>query len=323
MPRPEQIAPDQIQMLKQRLDLREIAAQYTTLRGGREQVGPCPRCGGVDRFHCQADRYFCRQCQPPETGKGRHDVFSFAEFVGLAHGFREAYAVACGWANTMTVASPCHPTPTISKAPAPPDWSMRIDQEMERCAQRLASPQGQLGRAYLAQRRITPETIRTAHLGLAWRMDATGHKGWAIALPWMYADLITAIQYRFIEPQAQRYTRFSYAKYRGETILYTLTRKDTDTVIITEGEFNALALWQATPYDAVSFGSENMTMKTRTALQQVGQTYPQCMIWADKPAVAQTIADTIDRPACLITSHQDANEWLQQGQLSAFIARQK
>jgi len=321
---PEHIDAQAIQTLKRRLDLRVIAAQFTQLHGGREQVGPCPRCGGVDRFHCQADQYFCRQCQPPEAGKGRHDVFSFAEFVGLAHGFREAYAVVCGWANSVPVASqPAQAQPDQAR-PAPAHWQTRLDQEVRRCEQRLYGLQGQLGRTYLTDRQLAPETIHAAHLGMALRMDAEGHKGWAIALPWVYAGVTTAIQYRFLTPRTQRYTRFSYAQYRGETVLYTLPKKATATaVILVEGEFNALSLWQATPFDAVSFGSENLTLKTLSALRQVEQAYPQVYVWADKPAVAQTVADALPRRAVLIQSDQDANEWLQQGQLGEFVARQR
>ena len=94
-------------------------------------------------------------------------------------------------------------------------------------------------------------------------------------------------------------------------------------MILVEGEFNALSLWQATPFDTVSFGSENLTLKTLSALRQVEQTYQQVFVWADKPAVTQTVADALQRRAVLIQSDQDANEWLQQGQLGEFVARQR
>ena len=173
---PEQLDAQAIQNLKRRVDLRVIAAQFTQLHGGREQVGPCPRCGGVDRFHCQADQYFCRQCQPPEAGKGRHDVFSFAEFVGLAHGFREAYTVVCDWANAVPVVSQPTRMQPDQPQPAPAHWQTRLDQEVQRCQQRLSGSQGHPGRTYLAGRQIAPETIRAAHLGMALRMDAEGQK---------------------------------------------------------------------------------------------------------------------------------------------------
>ena len=81
------ISNETLQQLKQAIDLREIAAQYTTLQGYNEKYGPCPRCGGEDRFHVQQQMFFCRQCYSLERGRGRHDAFEFAIFLGLAGGF--------------------------------------------------------------------------------------------------------------------------------------------------------------------------------------------------------------------------------------------
>lgn len=50
------------------LDLVEFANRYTTLRqAGREYKGPCPKCGGDDRFHVRNEPnkwWQCRQCNP-------------------------------------------------------------------------------------------------------------------------------------------------------------------------------------------------------------------------------------------------------------------
>lgn len=47
------------------MDLLSLVEQDVTLRGrGKELFGPCPRCGGTDRFRVwpQSNRYWCRQC---------------------------------------------------------------------------------------------------------------------------------------------------------------------------------------------------------------------------------------------------------------------
>lgn len=52
-----------------RTDLIELAGRYTQLRkasGTKEWEGPCPKCGGRDRFHVKADAFFCRQCHPSD-----------------------------------------------------------------------------------------------------------------------------------------------------------------------------------------------------------------------------------------------------------------
>ena len=56
--------------LKGRVDLRKLAARCVTLRhhtgpqgGDKEELcGPCPRCGGKDRFWVRKDAWGCRQC---------------------------------------------------------------------------------------------------------------------------------------------------------------------------------------------------------------------------------------------------------------------
>src|SRR5262245_57835573 len=57
--------------IKQTADLRELAARSTVLRkeSSRELSGPCPKCGGDDRFHVKADWWQCRQCYPLDNGK--------------------------------------------------------------------------------------------------------------------------------------------------------------------------------------------------------------------------------------------------------------
>ena len=78
-------------------DLRKVA----TTQGG-EYAGPCPFCGGDDRFrvqphHKNGGRWFCRGC-----GDGQwHDVIDFVQkrdgldFVGLT--FQEAGSLLEGY----------------------------------------------------------------------------------------------------------------------------------------------------------------------------------------------------------------------------------
>lgn len=316
----KRIAIEQIQALKAQLDLREIAAQFTDLRGGREQYGPCPRCGGVDRFHVQQHMFHCRQCFGPEIG-GRHDVFDFAQFVGLARGFSDAYQVVAGWANTIP--SPVRPTfsPEVEVSYATPRWQARVRQEVIHCSRRLLVEQGSQGRDYLAQRGLTPATWELAKLGLAYRKDATGQAGWAISVPWLYQGKVTALQYRFLAPQGQRYMRFGYDHYYGETLLYTLPPKpQTDAIVVVEGELNALSIYQATAYDAVSFGSQNMTQQTLQALRNHIQDYERVCVWADEESVTTAVLQALEGRGEGIVASGDANEMLQQGQLQQVLA---
>ncbi len=80
---------------------RQLGHQDTraaSTKGG-EHVGPCPGCGGRDRFHIWPDQhngegsYWCRQCGAPGPGK-RADAVQFRiDFMG--EDFKTA-AAACG-----------------------------------------------------------------------------------------------------------------------------------------------------------------------------------------------------------------------------------
>ena len=79
----------EMETLKARWDVRELAGRVTTLRraSATEMAGPCPRCGGEDRFHCTQRWFFCRQCHPQ-----RGDLIDFVRWL---HGvdFRGALAL--------------------------------------------------------------------------------------------------------------------------------------------------------------------------------------------------------------------------------------
>jgi hypothetical protein len=319
MPR---LTTETVKQLKERVDLREIAGQYTALQGhGKELHGPCPRCAGVDRFHCQAQTYFCRVCSPPEPGQGRKDCFDFAQFIGLAHDFREAYDVVAAWAH-----NPLPPVRLVQRSRAVNDsykadsWQSYARQEVSRCHTLLISESGALGQAYLNQRHLLPSTWESAQLGLAPRIDAEQRKGWAISIPWLYNGAITAIQYRFIAPRTQRYTRYQYAGNYGESILYVLPPKGACRLVICEGEINAMSVWQASTYDAVSVGSQNMTRNTLEALKSHIDRYQDIFVWCDEKQVTETLIQALDGRGEAIVTDRDANELLQQDKLPHVLA---
>ena len=50
--------------IKEAVDLTDLVSRDTPLRrvSGDEHAGPCPKCGGDDRFHVRPTGWFCRQC---------------------------------------------------------------------------------------------------------------------------------------------------------------------------------------------------------------------------------------------------------------------
>ncbi len=77
-----------VAQLKEQADLLGLVGKYTALTrlSGSEYGGPCPKCGGNDRFHVQSAEgwWFCRQCH-----EKRGDVIEFVTWLeGVS--FREA-----------------------------------------------------------------------------------------------------------------------------------------------------------------------------------------------------------------------------------------
>jgi hypothetical protein len=311
-----------IKQLKDSIDLRELASQFTELRGGREQYGPCPRCGGIDRFHVDKSRFFCRNCLPPESGGGNHDVLDFLVFVKRAPNFKAAYEQLTGLMPSLP--SPVRPRSVRSKPSinyATPAWQSHVRQEITAGHTLLCAESGALGQAYLTRRGLLPQTWHMAQLGLTARIDAEGRKGWAIAIPWQYQGVFTAIQYRFLDERAQRYTRYQYAGYYGETVLFTLPSKGSSHLVICEGEINALSVWQASAYDSISIGSQCMAPHTLEALRRYVADYKQIQIWTDEWQVATRLVEAFSgRGEVLTNPDGDANELLQQDRLAQLFA---
>jgi DNA primase len=72
-----------VELVKSNIDLLQLASCDTPLKkvsssGGGEWAGPCPMCGGKDRFRIQPNRpgggkWYCRGC-----GEGHwHDAFDY------------------------------------------------------------------------------------------------------------------------------------------------------------------------------------------------------------------------------------------------------
>lgn len=91
--------------LKNSVDLRHLASQYTALRGregAREWYGPCPKCGGKDRFHVTQTGFFCSYCHGKRSLK--HDAIEFIEWVeGLD------FRAVCGPDRTAGLSTPTTP----------------------------------------------------------------------------------------------------------------------------------------------------------------------------------------------------------------------
>lgn len=278
--------------LKQGVDLRDLAGRLVMLRkeSAAELSGPCPKCGGDDRFHVKEDVFFCRQCYPLENGKP-HDAIEFVTWAGLARDFRGAvdYLGGRGVPSSAVIRrAPVTPAPKAAGWQAA-TWQDAARRELQEAQARLSSPAGDPGAQYLLSRGLTPETGQAWGLGYgdAWDPKLEERRP-AIVIPWQYRQ-ITALKYRFLTvPEGG--LRYS-SKGGSQTIAFgfNLAGAHWSTLWLVEGELNALSLWQAlradycVNFDVISFGSDAKAAHLAPAVKAWAGKYQQVIVWADDP----------------------------------------
>ena len=328
---------DRISLAKN-VDLLTLIGDDTHLRQltQDELAGPCPFCGGTDRFHLQPHRgrWFCRQCTGEPGDAGWMDAI---DYVQRRHGlsFREAVAY-------LNNSGP--PVSAIVRAPPPvlkrerPLWRSTAWQSsawsfVRGAQRRLNSAEGQTGQNYLLGRSILPTTWQTWGLGLArpWHPLRRQHLP-AITLPWQQEQRLCAVQYRFIEPGQDKSERFCQRK-GGQRLLFgTQNLAGRETLLLVEGELNALSLWQVVGdrIDVLSCGPQGNIVRSSVLKQIVALAarYQRMVVWTDDEHVARQAVSQLQATglaaatfAHAIWSPQglDANDLLQRDLLTAYI----
>ncbi len=316
------------QQVNQAVDLREYAGAYTTLHreSAQELAGPCPKCGGRDRFHVTADWFICRQCHPKRG--------SAIEFTMWREGldFRQAVAMLT---NAPT------PAPATQRRPAPkpaatqaPDWQRDALNIANHAHWRLRDDTdagAQAARAYLDSRGLEPQTWIAFRLGYAPRVAIPGTEGKerapAISMPWYRAGQVVGIRYRFLEKQGDHKqtalagSQFAGALYGGQALLENIP--ELSTLLICEGELNGASIWQVAKdshLDVFSLGSESATITP--AMVAHAARYATVITWLDREDYVKKAMATLPGADRGIKSPngQDANDLLQAGRLGAFLA---
>jgi hypothetical protein len=267
--------------IREQTNLIQIIESGTTLTkvadtDGGEYAGPCPKCGGRDRFHCTAQWWFCRQCHPK-----RGDAIEFIRWRDEV-----SFVDACQMLGGAATASPPGPAARKSRQNAPPPppsiivpadgWQVRAQRFVDASQQYLLSDKTPEALQYLLQRGLTIETIRKARLGYypnelfmdpaQWGLAEGESKVW-IPRGWVIpceqagviqyikirrtnADLAAAEAWNKAHPKAKRqkptakYLAIKGSQKRG--VVYGLDHAHGHTdLILTEGEFNTLVLRQA------------------------------------------------------------------------------
>jgi hypothetical protein len=261
---------------------------------GGEFAGPCPVCGGEDRFRCwpNAERpgWFCRGCD-----RGG-DAVSFVMHVKRI-GYREACRKLGLTPGSRSATSTPQPPESADDNPPSVLWQERAQDFVAWAEQQLWSAAGAPVLAYLHRYRgLSDDTIRTAHVGLnpsdlyeapaRWGIESD-RKVWmptGIVIPCFAAGSLWYARVRrplsddqhgnhdalsdYLPPVAfgreQKYVHVKGS--RPKSALFGVdSLPDHDIAVLTEGEFDALLLEQVAGdlVGVATLGSASATLTPR------------------------------------------------------------
>lgn len=313
---------DLVSLAERRSELRKVAAA--------EWAGPCPKCGGDDRFHVTEKWFFCGR-----NGSGCHnkrgDAIEFVQWLGLASDFRSACELLSAGSVPVSHLVNEH-KPKRQAAPAraerPENWQKEAQALVEKAEMVLLTSALSV-QTELLRRGLSSSTCFAWRLGAVKRFHpALKEQRPAIVLPWLEADgeTVQAVQFRFVGVTKEQ-GRFSQHK-GGDRRLFGLhLLRKQPVLIVCEGELNALSIWQeVTGADVLSFGPED-NAKSEAALEALSGLagdYQRVIVWADKPVVAKAVQQALPgafgfRSPVENGAEIDANDWLQRGLLSELL----
>lgn len=228
-------------------NLKKVAGS----RGG-EWAGPCPQCGGRDRFHVlpnlpEGGRWFCRQCSP-RWG----DAASYLQWRdGLS------YPEAC---RVLGLQSNASPPQSLTRKAVPlvaaerawgaltdPGWQSGADAFVNECIHTLANSRGHDARTYLHNRGLTDAVISDFKLGfndrdrnVAWgRVNVWLPRG--IVIPWHLEQQYWRIKIR-VETPASPEKRYVQALGGANGLYLSDGIRPGAVIVLVEGELDALSV---------------------------------------------------------------------------------
>lgn len=323
----------QINDLRDRINLVEFYAAHTPfpLSGNTAKgrvAGPCPVCGGDDRFHVEERVWHCRICRKNEPGK-RHDLYDLIIFMGLATDFKSAYAYAQRWAGgagAATVATVKHRHP--ERKPVNQDWLGGLIAKAEHWLTKVPEAM-----EYLTGRGISAETAKAFRLGykIDVKFNAGKDEAPAIVIPWLEDGKFTRVGYRFLEPVTDNGNLTKYKTMSADALPWVpralfgaQADRDSSTLTICEGEINACSVWQVTSWDVRSFGSQEVSAEQIEKLKLLSTDYQNLMIWADTESKARQLGEKIGHSNMLIRCSPnglDCNDLLKMGKLKPLLEK--
>ena len=297
--------------IRDEVSLREYIGRYTELKGraGKEQKGPCPFCGGTDRFSVFKDDrgYHCRNCER----KGG-DIFSF---VMRQHNcdFKEARNILGYGSEKRQVPPPIKRQPEKAmkvEEYKEEEWQNRNKEIVKRAALDM---RGSASWDYLHARGIDDDAIRAFRLGHKRMKPKDGPEYDALVIPWLLKGMtLTMIKYRRLV--ADHKARFFTASGSTPVLFGAHLTMNPDTAIVIEGELNCVSAWMAASdlADCLSVGADALVEQ----MVEVGKLYEKVLFWLDDESKAKKIRELNPEANIYLSTpitddlKGDANDWL-------------
>lgn len=313
--------PDHIVAQARATDLTQLVQRYgVALRkeSAKSWAGPCPQCGGDDRFWISDNRYKCRGC-----GISGDAI----EFIKLRERVEFIEAV-CMLTQYQIPDRPVRPMPeraaNVPPAQPAPKRQPPTDRDIAKFSAiaddathaLFTDPNAEAGREYLLSRGI--EAQAWERFGLGFRRDVPLPATWsgrdyvqprqpAIVIPWYRGGRCMAIRYRFLtqheytnadgketkaKQTAQPGSYFENSVYGAHVLpSYAFMPvaeenrrvEQYQTLVICEGELNAISIWQTCNnwgWEVLSLGSESAAIPL--PVMDYALHFGRVLIWMDK-----------------------------------------
>lgn len=252
-----------IDTLKAEIDCRTFAGQFTQLeeKNDRESAGPCPICGGTDRFNAQKQRWLCRHCT---TGQWR-DVVHLAALIWQLDTKADFKTICERLGAGQLVSSQLSSRqldnwkPT-DDSPPPAEWQSQVMGIVTHCHELLFSPVGEKARQWLNARGLNDDTLRHFQVGYnpvpkAWIDGRCIYGGIVIPHLQRSAGVLWGVKIR-LSQQAKPIWLADHPKWKKAAPKYTGVTGSKQNLFncdilagqqyafVTEGEFDAMLLTQ-------------------------------------------------------------------------------